>query len=196
MSETLFERSNSAGLRLNVDRSAGVISGVKILGLTSSNGREYKLDAIRSATGLYEGVKVNIDHADDGPLGKGPPLSYRNRFGMLRNIVARATGLFGDLHFNPKHPIAEQLAWDAVNAPGSVGLSHNIEADVTRKGSTIIVEKITSVKSVDIVAEPATTEGLFESSAACRPITHATFLESVTGCSPDSAADFLRSITY
>ena len=39
MNETLQEFVDSRGVRMRVDRGAGVIRGVKILGLTSRNGR-------------------------------------------------------------------------------------------------------------------------------------------------------------
>jgi len=71
-------------------------------------------------------------------------------------------GLFGDLHFNPKHALAEQLVWDAENNPRNVGFSHNVLAPLSRQGSATVVEEITRVQSVDLVADPATTQGLFE----------------------------------
>jgi len=73
-----------------------------------------------------------------------------------------AGGLFGDLFYNPKHPLAEQLLWDAEHAPHNVGLSHNVLARTTRRGKTVAVTEIVSVLSVDLVADPATTRGLFE----------------------------------
>jgi hypothetical protein len=52
--------------------------------------------------------------------------------------------------------------WDAENAPENVGFSHNVEAVVKREGEQVIVEEIVAVRSVDLVADPATTCGLFE----------------------------------
>ena len=74
-------------------------------------------------------------------------------------------GLFADFHFNPKHALAEQLAWDAEHAPENVGFSHNVEARIARRADRVVVEAITRVQSVDLVADPATTRGLFESAA-------------------------------
>ena len=61
--------------------------------------------------------------------------------------------------------MAEQLAWDAEHAPENVGFSHNVEARIGRRGERVVVEAITRVQSVDLVADPATTRGLFESAA-------------------------------
>jgi hypothetical protein len=57
------------------------------------------------------------------------------------------------------------LAWDSERSPGNVGLSHDVQARVARRGDKVVVEEIASVSSVDLVAQPATTGGLYESRA-------------------------------
>ena len=56
--------------------------------------------------------------------------------------------------------------WDAEHAPENVGFSHNVLARTARQGDGVVVEEITKVQSVDLVADPATTRGLFEAAAA------------------------------
>jgi hypothetical protein len=155
--ETIRETLTCEGLSLAVDRDAGVIRGVKVLGPTSRNGREYSADALRKGVGLYEGVRVNVNH-----VGRGESRGYGDRIGRLENAQVREGGIFADLKFNPKHALAEQLAWDAANAPGNVGLSHDAEGRLSRRNGKTLVEEILSVRSVDLVADPATTAGLFE----------------------------------
>ena len=159
MTETLQELFDSRGVRMGVDRLAGVIRGVKILGLESRNGRTYLPEALAAAAPLYEGAKVNVNHPKGGPAG---PRDYQDRIGVIRAVKAGGDGLFADFHFNPKHALAEQLLWDAERAPENVGFSHNVEARTTRRGDRVVVEAITRVQSVDLVADPATTRGLFE----------------------------------
>jgi hypothetical protein len=162
--EPLQEYVQSAGRRLRVDVRRGVLRGVKLLGLRSRNGRRYEESALRKAIGLYEGSKVNVNHPVRDPLA---PRDYRDRLGIVRNVrVEPGQGLFGDLHYNPSHPLAEQLAWDAEHAPENVGLSHNVLARTRRDGQEIVVEAITRVQSVELVADPATTAGLFEQTAS------------------------------
>ncbi|MGA2619848.1 MAG: hypothetical protein ABSF26_19720 [Thermoguttaceae bacterium] len=160
MTEMLQEFCDWRGLALRTDRQAGVIRGVKILGLESRNGRTYLPDALAQAAALYEDAKVNVNHPKGSP---GMPRDYQDRIGTIRGVTARPDGLFADLHFNPKHQLAEQLAWDAEHAPENVGFSHNVEARTVRRGERVEVEAITRVQSVDLVADPATTRGLFES---------------------------------
>lgn len=157
--ETLREYVTS-GPGCKVDRQNGVIRGVKVLGLESRNGRTYKAEALRQAAKLYESAKVNVNHPKGNPNGTR---DYQDRIGQLRGVTMRDGGLYADLHFNPKHALAEQLIWDAEHAPEAVGLSHNVEARTGRgAGGRVVVEEITRVQSVDLVADPATTRGLFE----------------------------------
>ena len=112
--ESLVEFTAGGRTALVVDRENGVIKGVKILGLESANGRSYRPAALQKAKGLYEGAMVNVDH----PAGKASdPRRYADRLGHLEGVEQRADGLYGNLHFNPKHAVAEQLAWDAEHAP-------------------------------------------------------------------------------
>jgi hypothetical protein len=168
MDETLREYVDSRGVVMRVDRDAGVIRGVKVLGLKSRNGRVYLPDALVQAVGLYEGARVNVNHAKTTPFA---PRDYQDRIGAIRNVVARRDeGLFADFHFNPKHALSEQLLWDAEHAPENVGFSHNVQARTSRQGDQVVVEAITSVQSVDLVADPATTQGLFESAVDVPPV--------------------------
>jgi hypothetical protein len=158
--EHLQEFCDSRDVRMRVDRVAGVIRGVKILGLLSRNGRRYLPEALARAAALYEGAKVNVNHPKAGPLA---PRDYQDRIGVIRGVAVQAgEGLFGDLHFNPKHVLAEQLMWDAEHAPENVGFSHNVQARTARREDQVVVEEITRVQSVDLVADPATTRGLYE----------------------------------
>jgi len=161
-SETLQEFVDSRGVEMRVDRHRGVIRGVKILGTESRNGRTYLPEALREAARLYyEEAKVNVNHPRGNPSAAR---DYQDRMGVLRSVAARPdAGLFADFHFNPKHALAEQLIWDAEHMPENVGFSHNVQARTARRGDRVVVEAITKVESVDLVADPATTRGLFES---------------------------------
>lgn len=161
MSQTtrIFEHVTS-NQPLKVDAEKGIIFGVKILGSKSKNGREYALETMRAAVPLYEGAKVNVNHPRGAPAG---PRDYQDRIGCTRAVECREDGLYGNLHFNPKHALAEQLVWDAQHAPENVGLSHNIDGKMSHRNGRVIVESIKRVISVDLVADPATNSSLYES---------------------------------
>jgi hypothetical protein len=160
--QTIQEYVDNRGNHPQVDEEHGVLRGVKLLGLSSSNGREYPKETVARAMTLYEGAKVNVNHPDGADPGQ--PRDYRDRIGVIRGPHLREAeaGLFGDFHFNPKHVLAEQLVWDAKHAPENVGFSHNVQGKVAKRNGRQVVEEIVRVQSVDLVADPATTRGLFE----------------------------------
>jgi hypothetical protein len=141
---------------LKIDREHGIVRDVKVLGLVSANGRVYLKEGLAQALRLYERRPVNIDHA---PADRR---SYRDRIGLLQNCRLAEDGIRADLIINPRHPLAEQVLWDAEHAPTNLGLSHDATGRTTWKDGKQIVEAITAVRSVDLVAEPATTQSLFE----------------------------------
>ncbi len=156
----LFEWGSVSERLVRVDRRSGVIHGVKLLGLRSRNKRIYPAETLRQACKLYERAKVNVGHGASQP---GTFRDYRDRIGLIRQVrYVDGEGLFADLVYNPKHALAEQLAWDAEHLPENVGLSHSVLARTHRQGEETIVEAILHVFSVDLVADPATTDGLFE----------------------------------
>ncbi len=144
-----------------VDKVNGVIRGVKILGRDSANGRRYTDAAIRKAAPLYEGKGVFTDH----PARSSPNAerALRDRIGWLENVSVKNDGLYGDLHILKSHPLADTVFESAETNPSLLGLSHNARAKTRRDNGIEVVEEIGSVRSVDLVTDPATTKGLFES---------------------------------
>ena len=138
----------------------GVVRNVKILGKKSKNkGGVYPVEVMRESAHLYDGAKVNIDHV----RGDDPRTSVHDRFGVIRNPRVEGEEIRGDLHFNPKHHSAEQFAWAVENQPETIGFSHIAKVDWKPiKGGGRVATKIHFVKSVDVVADPATTAGVFE----------------------------------
>ena len=153
-----------------VDREAGIIRDVCILGPESINAsgrlrRRYSLESMREAVPLYEGAMVNIDHPPGHEQGYDRELSHR--FGKLINVrFAPDNRVRGDLVANRSHPMFESV-FEAAENPllyDTCGLSHEFDyvADMDDHGVEN-VSKITRVCSVDLVADPATTRSLFES---------------------------------
>lgn len=145
-----------------VDAEKGIVHNAKILGLKSRHGYTYSSGAAKAAIPLYEGAPVNIDHPDRKTPGASR--SYRDRFGYFRNVrFVEGDGLRGQFRFNPKHAIAPQFIWDAQNNPKACGFSHNAKGPLTQKGNgELVCESIEAVRSVDLVADAATTASLFE----------------------------------
>lgn len=142
-----------------VDREAGLIEGVRILGPSSKNGRHYSPRAMSEAARLYEGAPVNVDH----PATERKDRPLAEAFGWIRNVRQEPDGVYGDLHYLRSHPQAELVAEAAERNPNRIGLSHHAEGTVRMDGQRVIVETVERVHSVDLVQTPATNAGLFES---------------------------------
>jgi hypothetical protein len=170
-----------------VDREAGIIRGVRILGRMSRNGREYSDAALRQAAGMYEGIGVNLNHPSR-PNGDGARL-VEDGFGWLQGVSLRSDGVYGDLHYFRAHPSADVIVEAAARNPRRFGLSHHADGSVVNHRGRLVVESIESVRSVDLVQNPATTNGLFESEAAEMNRTVLEVLESAGGTLAELADD-------
>jgi hypothetical protein len=150
---------------LEVDREAGIIKNVKILGYESKNGRRYTAEAMQRAKPLYEGVHVNIDHPH--VLGKEKPDAPRSsydRFGRLVNVrYLEGKGLVGDLEYLKSHPMADRVCEAAERMPDMFGLSHNAEGEGDTEDGVFVVHHIVDVRHVDLVPDAATNKSLSES---------------------------------
>lgn len=143
--------------------TSNVIRNVKLIGFESRNGRVYPPEVLSSAVHLYEGAKVNVDHPERGPMAER---RIGDRIGQIKNVrYVAGSGLHGDFVFNPHHSMAGQIQWDAENSPESLGFSHNATMRLGRPdhAGREVVEAIVHVRSIDLVADPATTSSMFES---------------------------------
>lgn len=141
-----------------MDREKCRVYGVKILGLESRNGRTYLREAVGKAKSLYEGKPCNIDHPEKSTAMR----SYRDRFGVFENVDERSDGLWADIAYNPKHVCAEQFLYDAEHNPAACGFSPVHECRLREANGRTEVYEITAVRSVDLVADAATTNSIFE----------------------------------
>lgn len=162
-----------------VDREAGVIHDVKLLGWESANGRRYDPDAVRAALSLYEGAAIRIDHRQKS----NEPRKVAAVFGEARGCEIRPDGLYAKrLEYVKSHELAGQITEIADRFPRQLGMSHDAEGEGDRDGNGVyVVKKITEVRSIDIVVDPATTNGFFEQQQRGRnmaKITFKTLLES------------------
>jgi hypothetical protein len=144
-----------------VDKAAGVIHDVRIIGTKSRNRRTYTHDALQVAVGKYEGVHVNANHARSTEMNEDRRIE--DWVGVIRNAQYRDGAVYGDLHLRRESKWFAEIVEAASDFPNSFGLSHVADGDSRFDGNEEIVEAIAEVFSVDIVLNPATNRGLFES---------------------------------
>jgi hypothetical protein len=164
MTATLKRFSERAVLHGRVDREAGVIHGVRILGANSRNRRQYTADAMREAAPLYNGAKVYLNHQKKSEMDEDRP--WQNWVGVLQNVRYEG-GLRGDLKLRKQSEYFEAIceAAESDEFSKSFGLSHEAdgEAHYDHDLGMEVVTRINEVFGVAIVDRPATTAGLYES---------------------------------
>jgi hypothetical protein len=178
--KTLTERFASPLAGCRVDREAGVIFDTLVCGFESANNRGYPWgNGLTHRKGTYEGKVVNCDHGRESTVDR--------RFGWLVNETTGADGRpRADLHVLKSHPMAERVFEAAERNPSLFGLSHVAICRTRMENGREIIEDVQDVESVDIVASPATTKGLFESKHPM-PTTLKKFLEGVGKVKPAAA---------
>lgn len=155
-------REYTSSSELRIDRDKCLLRNVKVLGYESKNGRRYTESAARAAIDLYRGAPVNVNHTIAANDGRERPIE--DRFGWLENVRHERDGIYADLRYLKTDPRAEKVTEIAEANPALIGLSHHAYGNgKAGKDGQMIVEQITRVKSVDLVCDPATTRGLFES---------------------------------
>jgi hypothetical protein len=144
-----------------VDREAGVIHDVKVLGTVSRNGREYSQNALKDACSILEGCQVNMDHNRDNPSRER---GFMESIGTLNGLYLKPDGVYAkEFRVKKTHPNAPVIFESAERFPKNFGLSINAEGEMVKRGGKWVVESIAKAQSVDVVGKPATTDGLFES---------------------------------
>lgn len=151
------ERAPFSGAGFRLDKENGVAVGVAVCGFVSANGRDYPKAVLARDHKVYEGANVFCDHKDG-------ERSVHEWFGTLKNVRLRDDGKpIADLKYSRSHPFAAQFEERAENHPASFGLSHVAVCQTSRVNGREVIEAITRVESVDLVARPATNASLFES---------------------------------
>jgi hypothetical protein len=158
-----FIRESQSGYE-RIDKDAGIIYGVKVLGPQSRNGRVYEAEAIANALPLYEGVSVNLNHQRIEPKAQvQQDRRIEDRWGVLKNARLKDGSIYADLHYLKTHPATPQLIEAAERFPETFGLSHDAAGDEQVIDGERRVVELFEIRSVDVVADPATNDGLFES---------------------------------
>lgn len=143
------------------DSEQPVIRNVVLLGAESKNKRRYTEKCMKAAVGLYENVQAFVNHPTKSEEQDGMR-DVRNMAGKFHNVRFESMKIRADFKGLPDDPAAKKFISIAHNMPEIAGLSQNASGKVRREGGIEIVESIEKVLSVDLVANPATTKGMYE----------------------------------
>ena len=164
-----FEGSAFAEARV----SGSVIQNVKLLGHISKNKRTYSEQAMNDAVRLYENVGVYFDHPTKRELReRGGARSVRDLAGKIRSPRRRGNEVRGDVQLLDVGESGSTLIKAlAEQMPDMVGFSHRAAGKLTKgkDGGNDVVESLSHVFAQELVTDPATTTGLFESLESSEP---------------------------
>jgi hypothetical protein len=172
-SSVLIRESYAGSTGMRVDRAAGVIYHVKVLGKSSPNthgksgvtGTDYLPSAHQSLVSLIEsapgGLKVNKNHTERNNQNRDRTID--ERFGWLVNPVAEGNETFADLHLLKDDPASAKLFEAAERNPYLFALSINADGHYQVVGNRLTIDRFNRVHSVDTVADGGTNISLAES---------------------------------
>lgn len=149
------------------DGSAPVLRNVLLLGPESRDRsgkvrRRYQKAVLESAVRLFDGARVYFDHAKASDLAG--VRSVRELAGFVARSHLAADGVRGDIELAEGVEGTKTVLWFARKHPSAIGFSpHLRQIGVRRREGVDMIESLGAVASADIVTEPATTHGLFES---------------------------------
>ena len=143
------------------------IGNVVVLGGNSRDGngnvkRRYPPDVMRAAVPLYEGVRAFVNHPTAEQIRSGMR-DVKDLAGRFVNARFEEGKIKCDFEGLPHDPAAEKFVNIARTMPNIAGFSQDAHAKVVREGAVQVVQEIVKVSSIDLVANPATTGGIFES---------------------------------
>lgn len=140
------------------------IQNVALLGSVSKNGRVYTRDAMNDAAKLYNGVQVFSNHPAFQDLTGTGGRRFEDLAGKVMNTRVAGDRVRGDIHLIEGEPIADKLKRLAEQMPDLAGFSHRAKGESERaEDGTVVIKRILEVNALEIVVDPATTDGLFES---------------------------------
>ena len=161
--ESTFASPLVRAQRLN--RDAGVISGTTIIGAASLNGvnrkRRYSDHALQRIAAMAEGLPAYLNHV--APELAFKPRDVRDLIGVHRNVRydPGSKTVTSDLHLaEHQAPLVFSLADRFGDRIGNSLVSRGL---VAMEGDVEVVQDIVQVRSADLVSDPASTTGLFES---------------------------------
>jgi len=141
-----------------LDYKNGIIEDISLLSPISKNRRTYTKEVLEECVYLAEDTKVYADHPNSSNVR-----SIKDIIGKITEVyLEEGTNILrGNLHILNKW---KEHIFDMVeNMPDIAGMSINASG-VLKKGDNgfDVVEKVLKIFSIDLVSEPATTNGFFE----------------------------------
>jgi hypothetical protein len=166
--------SSTAG-KPQVDREAGVIRGFKVATLGEAKGHGVIVDdqtlaqLISLGNADLIGIKSRFWHPDTRD-GLGSLIGFASNFRRDGDSVIADLTLSPAASKSPLGDLADYILTLAESAPSAFGASPSVKFSTEKiRGQKLPSLRITKLRAVDLVDEPATNDGLFEAGKGDMP---------------------------
>lgn len=146
------------------DKKNMVIKDHVVLGPLSKNGYRYPVATQEAAikAKIFEGAKAYLNHPRSKEMGDARDV--RDLIGEHKNVRLNGEKTYSDLFLVNNRTVQDHVLPIAESAPHLIGSSVVIRGKMKRvEGDLPEIEAIYACRSIDLVSEPATTNGLYES---------------------------------
>ena len=149
--------------------SGNIIHNVKLLGSISRNKRRYSDQAMKDAVRLYENAPAFFDHPTKSELRERDGVrKVRDLAGKILNPRRAPGEVRGDIQMIdvPENGSVNPKTWLTAlveQMPDMAGFSHRAQGVLKKGEDGDVVESLSDVFALELVTEPATSNGLFES---------------------------------
>ena len=137
------------------------IKSIVLLGRVSKNGREYSNRAMEDLVQLAEGGHIYLNHPNQQEERTGRR-DLRDFAGKIEYAHRQGDKVYGDAVLLEDDEVAKKFIAIAKMKPQRIGMSINALGSTKRVDGKTVVETLTSLESIDLVGNAATTSNLFE----------------------------------
>lgn len=144
------------------DKTEMVIRDHVVLGPISKNGYTYPVKTQQESIGVFEGAKAYLNHPVARDMGEARDV--RDLIGQHKNIRVVGEKTYSDLYLVNNRTVQDHVLPIVESAPSLIGSSVVIRGKLKKvEGGIPEMAQILACRSIDLVSEPATTQGLYES---------------------------------
>ena len=162
--ETISENFSTSLIESKFDSTNLVLEGTVVLGPTSLNGRIYPTEVQKKAVGVFEGAKAYMNHPTKHVMSEARDV--KDYIGIHKNVRVKGDKTYSDLHLVNNETVQKHILPILEDKTHHSSVGNSIVARATMekgKDGIYTVTEIHAARSIDLVSEPGTTKGLFES---------------------------------
>ena len=162
--ETISENFAASLIESKFNEADLILERTVVLGPASLNNRLYPIEVQERAIPIFEGAKAYLNHPATPVIGDARDV--RDYIGLHQNVRVIGNKTYSDLHLINNETVQKHILPIIKDRTHHSSVGNSIVARATMekgKDGVYTVTEIHEARSIDLVSEPGTTKGLFES---------------------------------